>query len=79
MSRQPINWNKLFVTYVAGCLAILAMTTQVAADNPQDWTYWRGPEFNGVSRATGLIDDWDPRGGEGSNVAWVREDLGGRC
>jgi outer membrane protein assembly factor BamB len=44
----------------------------------EDWVYWRGPNFNGSSRETGLVDDWDPRGGEGSNVAWVRDDIGGR-
>ncbi len=43
-----------------------------------DWPFWRGPESNGISRETGLIDDWDPRGGEGSNVVWQRDDLGGR-
>lgn len=43
-----------------------------------DWTYWRGPEFNGVSHETGLVDDWDAKGGDGSNVAWQRDDLGGR-
>ena len=44
----------------------------------QDWAYWRGPNFNGTSTETGLIDDWDPAGGEGSNVSWKREDVGGR-
>ena len=43
-----------------------------------DWTHWRGPEYNGISRATGLIDDWDPSGDEGSHVLWKRDDLGGR-
>ncbi len=43
-----------------------------------DWRYWRGPEFNGASSESGLIDDWAPQGGPGSNVAWVRDDLGGR-
>lgn len=52
-------------------------TGDVTAD-PLDWPYWRGPEYNGISRETGLIDDWDPEGGDGSNVAWVRDDLGGR-
>ncbi|MBM4003359.1 MAG: serine/threonine protein kinase [Planctomycetes bacterium] len=43
-----------------------------------DWTYWRGPEQNGISRETGIADKWDPRGGPGSNLAWVRRDLGTR-
>lgn len=49
-----------------------------AASTGHDWTYWRGPNFNGTSTETGLIDDWDPAGGEGSNVNWKREDVGGR-
>lgn len=44
----------------------------------EDWPYWRGPEYNGISRETGLIDDWDPKGGPDSNVLWMRDDLGGR-
>ena len=49
------------------------------AGNPNlDWTYWRGPEFNGISRETGLPDDWDPEGGEGSNVTWRNEKLASR-
>jgi outer membrane protein assembly factor BamB len=46
--------------------------------DPLDWTNLRGPEYNGVSRETGLIDDWNPKGGDGSNVVWMREDLGTR-
>ncbi|MGY8767526.1 MAG: outer membrane protein assembly factor BamB family protein [Pirellulales bacterium] len=49
-----------------------------AKADPQDWTFWRGPEQNGFSRATGLPEEWDPEGGEGSNVLWKREDLGTR-
>ncbi|MEX0703771.1 MAG: PQQ-binding-like beta-propeller repeat protein [Planctomycetales bacterium] len=45
---------------------------------PMDWPHWRGPEMNGVSRETGLVDSWDPDGGAGSNLLWKREDLGGR-
>ncbi|EAQ80837.1 outer membrane protein assembly factor BamB family protein [Blastopirellula marina] len=59
--------------------------TQVATDakppgkvDPQDWTYVRGPEYNGYSRATGLPDDFDPAGGEGSNVKWIAEEFGSR-
>lgn len=62
-------------------LASLLSLSTFAADSkadPLDWTYWRGPEQNGISRETGLIDDWNPSGGEGSNVLWKRDDLGGR-
>jgi len=46
--------------------------------DPRDWTYWRGPRFDGISPETGLIDDWNPDGGAGSHLAWKRQDLGGR-
>ncbi|MCP3691312.1 MAG: PQQ-binding-like beta-propeller repeat protein, partial [Planctomycetaceae bacterium] len=57
---------------------VLAQTADSAKADPLDWTFWRGPSYNGTSHETGLIDDWDPRGGEGSNVSWKRDDLGGR-
>ena len=66
----------------------LVLVTWLTIDNPKqlvgqevdplDWTFWRGPEYNGISRETGLINDWDPRAGDGSNVLWQRDDLGGR-
>ena len=71
---KHINGLILSVLAVVGLLA----TAASAAEDPLDWTYWRGPESNGISRETGLIDDWNPKGGEGSNVAWKRDDLGGR-
>jgi len=43
-----------------------------------DWTYWRGPQMNGHSTLKNLPDSWDPKGGEGSNLLWKREDLGTR-
>jgi len=55
----------------------LMKETSVSAD-PLDWTFWRGPRFDGTSRETGLPDDWNPQGGEGSNVLWSRDDLGSR-
>ncbi len=49
-----------------------------AEADPLDWHYWRGPEYNGISRETGLVDDWNPDGGEGSNVLWKNEEAGTR-
>ncbi len=37
------------------------------------WTSWRGPNQNGTIDATDLVDEFDPRGGEGSNVVWKSE------
>lgn len=61
---------------VAGVVPVSAKK-EIKAD-PLDWPYQRGPHYNGVSYETGLVDDFDPAGGEGSNVAWKRDDLGTR-
>ena len=50
---------------------------------PQPPTRWTGPPFAAPrqdrhSAETGLIDGWNPRGGEGSNLLWKRDDLGTR-
>ncbi len=45
--------------------------------DPLDWPGWRGPEQNGISRETGLIDRWDPDGGADGNVLWKNAELGG--
>lgn len=41
-----------------------------------DWTQWRGPEQNGVSREKGLVEDWSLDGKK--NVLWVSP-IGGRA
>ncbi len=56
------------------CVAGLSSLTQAA-----DWPYWRGPSFDGTAEASGLPESWDPEGGEGSNLLWKREDIGGPC
>lgn len=43
-----------------------------------DWANWRGPNNNRTSSDTGLIEEWNPKGGPGSNVLWQNNDLGGR-
>ncbi|MDA7909287.1 hypothetical protein N9B68_02200, partial [bacterium] len=58
-------------------VAVLCMTSATAnSTSAQDWAGWRGPEQNGISRATNLPDDWslEPR----NNVAWMSE-VGGRA
>ena len=42
----------------------------------QDWTNWRGPEQNGISREKNLPSTWDFESGE--NVVW-KSDIGGRA
>lgn len=38
---------------------------------------WRGPEQNGISRETGLIDKWDYNGVDSADVLWKNDELGG--
>lgn len=88
--RMPATGMPRLATLVLSmcCFATLA-TTLLAADtkpqspdklegDPLDWPAWRGPEQNGISREKGLVDKWDPKGGEGSNLLWKNEELGGR-
>ncbi len=43
--------------------------------DPLDWPTWRGPEQNGISRETGLVDRFDLDTGE--NVLWSNKEAGG--
>ena len=46
----------------------LALTLQAA-----DWPQWRGPDRSGISRETGLLQQW-PEGGP--KLRWKRTDIG---
>ena len=54
---------------------ILICTAPLAAADPLDWPYWRGPEMNGISRELHLPDKWSP---DGENLVWTNEKLGTR-
>ena len=74
MKQLRLYFARRIVSTLA--LVALASLTQVAiadAADPLDWTNWRGPEQNGTSRETGLIDKWDPDSGE--NLLWKNEAL----
>lgn len=53
-------------------MTMLLSTTVFA----EDWANWRGPEQNGISRETGLVDSWSLEDNE--NVLWTSE-TGGRA
>ena len=78
---KRILWTTLSLTFLIGsllcCQPVVSAADPSPAD-PLDWPYWRGPEYNSISRETGLPDTWDIKGGEGSNLAWKSEALGGR-
>ncbi len=61
------------------CAVAVSMTAAATLTQAADWPYWRGPQFDGTAQASGLPDDWDPEGGEGSNLLWKRDDIGGPC
>lgn len=44
-----------------------------AAARALEWPNWRGPEQNGISRQTGLVDEIDPRG---DHVLWRNDQVG---
>jgi len=69
MNRRLAGFVPLLIT----CCSLHALA------DPMDWPNWRGPHQNNTSTETGLVDEWDPDGGEGSNLLWKRDDLGGRC
>jgi outer membrane protein assembly factor BamB len=73
-------WLALTVALTAATLVWTTFSASLLAAevDPLDWPYWRGPEGNSISRETGLPDTINPDGGEGSNLAWKRADLGGR-
>src|SRR5437764_325013 len=60
------------------CVLPLAAAARDATNDPLDWPNWRGPQQNRVSTEKGLVQKWNPEGGEGSNVLWKKKELGGR-
>ena len=83
--EKPLQTEKTTMTYRSFLTSLVILLLAFVIDckdslgaDARDWIYWRGPESNGVSRETGLIDNWDPAGGEGSNVLWKRPDCGSR-
>ncbi|MCB9922048.1 MAG: PQQ-binding-like beta-propeller repeat protein [Planctomycetaceae bacterium] len=75
MQTTPLD-RRVFFVLICAASALATCSLAFAAD-PLDWSNWRGPEFNGVSRETGLVDDIDLKDGS-DLVEWKRDDLGGR-
>ncbi len=68
---------RLTALVAAASLVALGSTLCTAAD-PLDWPVWRGPHYNSTSVETGLPSEWNPKGGEGSNLLWKSAELAGR-
>ena len=75
---MQFRFSRTICVATLAAVALLASTETLFAQSA-DWPFWRGPNYDGTAQVTGLPDDWDPEGGEGSNLAWKREDLGGPC
>jgi outer membrane protein assembly factor BamB len=68
----------LAVCRAAALFSAAAIASTASAAGEFDWPNWRGPEQNNISRETGLVDKWNPKGGAGSNLLWKSEKLGTR-
>ncbi len=82
MTRTNLTINSKLLAYllVAGltfAVASVAAAAPPSVIDPMDWPSWRGPHQNGVSREVGLIEEFDPMGGDGSNVLWKSEEAAG--
>jgi outer membrane protein assembly factor BamB len=55
---------------MAGVLALICTLASLPAE---DWPQWRGPQRDGISRETGLLQEW-PAGGP--KLEWHRTDTG---
>lgn len=76
MMKTTLNC-RLLLFALAVAAGSLTSSTVFAETDPLDWTYCRGPESNGVSRETGLVDTIDLKDSS-DTIAWKRDDLGGR-
>ena len=70
-----MNRSTVLLTVLCCSLGVFAMS---ASAESLDWPNWRGPQQNRTSTETDLVDRWDPKGGEGSNLLWKNTELGGR-
>ena len=74
-------WQMALAMLISACVPVALPAAPPATPSAAatlDWLNWRGPHYDGVSMETNLLDDFNPAGGEGSNLLWRNEDLGGR-
>lgn len=55
------------------CILILATLIPAGVSHADDWPGWRGPNRDGISKETGLLQSWPDNG---PPVAWTAQDLG---
>ena len=66
-----------FLFAVSAAASTLAQEKASPAD-PLDWPYWRGPEYNGISRETGLPDTISLNPSDKDGPIWVKPEAAGR-
>lgn len=68
-----VSWFKQACLWAVG----VAVTVLGSSEGlSQNWAQWRGPEQNGISRETNLVESWSLESNR--NVAWMSE-IGGRA
>src|SRR5687767_13176185 len=53
---------------------MLSIVLLIAALTAADWPQWRGPQRDGISQETGLLQEWPA---EGPPLLWRVDELGG--
>ncbi len=80
---QRPELSGLAFAFLISTICCLTQTSHVARaedvpDDVKNWTYWRGPYFDGTSPTTNLPEKWNPKGGPDSNLLWKSEEYKGR-
>jgi outer membrane protein assembly factor BamB len=73
MNKNIKQFNR--IPFIVAVTAVVAATALLGSANAQNWASWRGPEENGISRETNLVEDWSLE--DGKNVLW-KSNIGGR-
>lgn len=63
---------KITTRFCVVAFPLLFCLTSVAVHAEENWPYWRGPDFTNISAEKNLPAEWNPAGGEGSNVIWAK-------
>jgi outer membrane protein assembly factor BamB len=62
------------ITTLSLCFSLASLTTPaILGASTSDWPQWRGPERNGISQESGLLEEW-PK--EGPRLLWQVNGLG---
>src|SRR5260370_779765 len=70
--------DRFYINLVCSSLCLCASVISPCPCIAGDWTHWRGPEQNGVSREHDLPDRWSPNPkAENNNLVW-KQPYGGR-